>query len=97
MSGPQSALTMDGQGNLYGTTYSGGGFGAGEVFKATRTGNSWTCSDLYDFQIGSDGFDPIAGVALDSKGNLYGTTSVGGDSSACIANQGCGVVWKITP
>ena len=99
MSGPQSALAMDNQGNLYGTTYTGGGFGAGEVFKATRTGNNWTCSDLYDFQVGTDGFNPIAGVTLDSQGNLYGTTSVGGDNSACPGgnNQGCGVVWEITP
>ena len=92
MSGPQSALTMDSHGNLYGTTYSGGGFGAGEAFKATRIGNNWSCSDLYDFQVGSDGFYPIAGVTVDSQGNLYGTTSVGGDSSRCIADQGCGVV-----
>ncbi len=98
MSGPQSALTMDSQGNLYGTTFSGGGFGAGEVFKATRTGNSWACSDLYDFQIGSDGYYPVGGVALDSQGNLYGTTSYGGLQTPenCSAH-GCGVVWEITP
>lgn len=59
MSGPQSALTMDSQGNLYGTTFSGGGFGAGEVFKAARMGNNWVCSDLYDFQVGSDGYNPL--------------------------------------
>jgi uncharacterized repeat protein (TIGR03803 family) len=98
MSGPQSALTLDSQGSLYGTTYSGGGFGAGEVFKATRSGNNWSCSDLYDFQQNGNGVFPIAGVTLDSHGNLYGTTPLGGTSDPDYCGSGgCGVVWEITP
>ncbi len=97
MSGPQSALTLDSQGNLYGTTYSGGGFGAGEVFKATRMGNNWVCSDLYDFQQDGNGVFPIAGVALDSQGNLYGTASAGGVQGTCGGDDGCGVIWEIKP
>jgi len=95
MSGPQSALTMDSQGNLYGTTYRGGMHGGGSVFKATRTGTNFVCSDLYAFQQGSGGVFPVAGVTLDSQGNLYGTTSNGGNYNAC--GIGCGVAWKITP
>lgn len=97
MSGPQSALTMDSLGNLYGTTIRDGTFSTGSVFKATRTGNSWACSDLYDFGEGSDGFYPIGGVTLDSQGNLYGTTSVGGTAGGSCGGEGCGVVWEITP
>ncbi len=48
--GPQSALTMDTAGNLYGTTNGDGTFGTGMVFKATHSGNNWTCTDLFDFQ-----------------------------------------------
>ena len=74
-----------------------GTFGEGSVFKATRTGNGWVCSDLYDFAEGSGGSYPIAGVALDSQGVLYGTTSAGGISQSCNSSYGCGVVWEITP
>jgi hypothetical protein len=94
-SGPQSALTMDSQGDLYGTTVHGGAHGGGSVFKGTRIGNNWVVNDLYDFQQGSNGVFPVAGVTLDSQGNLYGTTSSGGNTDACY--DGCGVIWEITP
>ncbi|HKD84462.1 MAG TPA: choice-of-anchor tandem repeat GloVer-containing protein [Terriglobales bacterium] len=87
--GPQSPLTMDAAGNLYGTTMSDG-HGAGTIFKATNSGGVWTCTDLYKFQFGPDGGFPIGGVTLDNDGNLYGTASEGGAYSA-------GVVWEITP
>jgi uncharacterized repeat protein (TIGR03803 family) len=87
--GPVSPLTMDAIGNLYGTTEFDGN-GLGSVFKATRSGGKWTCNDLYDFELGTGGNTPIAGVTLDASGNLYGTTSEGGTNND-------GVVWKITP
>ncbi len=97
-SGPQSALTVDSQGNLYGTTSLGGSHGGGSVFKASRSGNNWVCNDLHDFQAGSDGLSPVGGVTLDSQGNLYGTTASGGSQNGfCAGESGCGVVWEITP
>ena len=39
---------------------------------------------------------PEAGVITDSTGNLYGTTS-GGGNSGCYAGFGCGVVFKLGP
>jgi len=95
-SGPQSALTMDSQGNLYGTTNKGGHHGGGSVFKCAHIGTNWVCDDLYDFeQGGGNGVFPIGGVTVDSQGNLYGTTAAGGNGNACYG--GCGVVWEITP
>ena len=88
--GPQSSLSMDAGGNLYGTTEYDGFFGGGSVFKATRYGNNWTCTDLYDFQQDGNGVAPIGGVTLDANGNLYGTTSGGG-------KYGGGTIWEITP
>ena len=89
--GPQSALTLDAAGNLYGTTQFDGQFNAGQVFKLTPSGDSWTYTDLYDFYVNNDeGIYPIGGVTLDSNGNLYGTASQSG------AN-GAGSVWEITP
>lgn len=94
--GPQSSLVMDSEHNLYGTTQSDGAHGFGSVFKLTRSGNSWTYADLYDFTFGSDGYFPYGNVILDATGNLYGTAAQGGDLSGCSGN-GCGVVFEITP
>jgi hypothetical protein len=51
---------------------------------------------LHTFQ-GSDGANPSAIVIMDSKGDLFGTTSDGGSHSGGCADYGCGVVWEITP
>jgi uncharacterized repeat protein (TIGR03803 family) len=88
--GPRASLIMDSGGNLYGTTFRAGAFGAGSVFKLTKTGNSWTYSSLHDFTGGSDGAYLYSSLALDSAGNLYGTTYLGG-------TDGQGVIFEITP
>jgi uncharacterized repeat protein (TIGR03803 family) len=49
---------------------------------------------LHSFTSGSDGQDPYAGLVFDSKGNLYGTTIVGGTTSLC---SGCGVLFQLVP
>lgn len=87
--GPQSALTMDAAGNLYGTTNGDGSFGDGMVFKVSPNGSSWTCSDLFDFN-GDLGLFPVGGVAVDANGNLFGTATE-------TESKGYGVVWEITP
>ncbi len=95
---PFGNLTMDAAGNLYGTTISGGIFRHGNVFKLTRSGDSWSYTSLYDFTAGSDGAEPHGNVALDAAGNLYGTTSSGGSTAGeCLITHGCGVVWEIKP
>ena len=80
---PDSSLTIDAKGNLYGTTYYGGtgetcSGGCGTVFKLTAgANNSYTQSVIYSFQADDkDGQYPYygSGVTLDTKGNLYGTT-----------------------
>ena len=79
---------MDSAGNVYGTTYVGGAIGDGTVYKLAPDG---TETVLYSFgQTGNDGRGPFSPVIMDSKGNLYGTTSEGGEG-------GAGTVFKITP
>jgi len=95
--GPESALTMDAAGNLYGTTVYGGANRDGSVFKLTYNNGSWTYTDLHDFTGGADGSNPIGAVALDAGGNLYGTSEYGGTGGSCEFGFGCGVAWKITP
>jgi uncharacterized repeat protein (TIGR03803 family) len=75
---PQSNLIIDEAGNFYGTTFAGGEYGAGTVFRLSTTGKE---SVLYSFGNGTDGANPVAGVTRDAKGYLYGTTSAGGTSS----------------
>ena len=89
--GPVAGLTRDAAGNLYGTTRTGGMYGAGQVFKITSDGS---VTSLHDF-VGYDGCGPASNVILDSQGNLYGTAAFCGQRNNC--SIGCGVVWEITP
>ena len=92
---PMAGLVRDSEGNLYGTTVNGGTNGDGVVFKLDMTGHETV---LHSFTGGLDGAHPLAGLLLDSNGNLYGTTYRGGDLSCKgSAGFGCGVVFKITP
>jgi len=83
---PSGTLLFDSAGNLYGTTFYGGGggcddgynTGCGTVFELTPSSGNWTLTTLYDFSATGDGNNPAAGVAFDQGGNLYGTTENGG-------------------
>jgi uncharacterized repeat protein (TIGR03803 family) len=90
-SGPGSGLTFDRYGNLYGMTPTGGAFGLGTVYLLhPRSDGSWKLFVVHAFTGGNDGSSGSAGrLILDSSGNLYGVTTVGG------AN-GKGVVFEIT-
>jgi uncharacterized repeat protein (TIGR03803 family) len=76
---PAAGLVQDGAGNFYGTTQYGGrgcnGLGCGTVFELGKTGQE---TILYRFGDVPDGASPLGGVALDSSGNIYGTTWLGG-------------------
>jgi uncharacterized repeat protein (TIGR03803 family) len=74
-----TALLIDAQGNLYGTTSAGGKFGDGTVFELSpNPDGSWTEQLLYNFTGGSDGSSPDSSLIFDRKGNLYGSSYWGG-------------------
>jgi uncharacterized repeat protein (TIGR03803 family) len=86
---PYAALIQATDGNLYGTTLSGGTRGYGTVFKLTQDG---AFSTLYSFcsQAGcADGEFPQTGLVQASNGNLYGNTILGGAYSS-------GIIFEIT-
>jgi uncharacterized repeat protein (TIGR03803 family) len=91
---PFAGLTGDAEGNLYGTTSSGGSgsLPAGTVFRLDNTGKETVLHNFCSAANCADGNTPYAGV-IHHAGNLYGTTLGGGEF--CIENGGCGVVFKV--
>jgi uncharacterized repeat protein (TIGR03803 family) len=84
---PQASLTLDGAGNLFGTTVEGGEGDGGTIFElpcknynaSTQSCETYSSTDMVlDSFYGSNGEDPIASLILDRSGNLFGTTSNGG-------------------
>ncbi|HEX4077254.1 MAG TPA: choice-of-anchor tandem repeat GloVer-containing protein [Rhizomicrobium sp.] len=95
---PDGGVIADEAGNLYGTTYMGGGTGCGggcgTVFKLAPDG---TETVLYSFCSLANCFDggfPETGLVEDKAGNLYGTTT---EYGAGPCDEECGVVFKLTP
>jgi uncharacterized repeat protein (TIGR03803 family) len=83
-------LMHDKAGNLYGTTVLGGDtkcyqYGCGTVYKLDKTGRETL---LHKFHVSPDGELPEALLVEDVTGNLYGTTTAGGNLSS-------GVVFKV--
>jgi len=105
---PLGGLVFDSAGNLYGTTSYGGvggcfaGSTCGTVFELSPGGGgTWTETTIYEFCANGggcpDGTFPLAGLAIDSQGNLFGTTTYGGSSSANCYLDGCGVAFELSP
>jgi uncharacterized repeat protein (TIGR03803 family) len=88
-----SDLLLDGMGNLYGTDAYGGDidcdypYGCGVVFKLAGK----HLSVLHSFKGPPDGESPSASLVLDAQGNLYGTTTAGGES------YNAGTVFELSP
>jgi uncharacterized repeat protein (TIGR03803 family) len=78
---PGTGVVLDSAGNLYGTTYLGGAADYGVVYKLDTGGQETV---LHSFTGEADGSYPEAGVIVDSAGNLYGTTGIGGKRSSGV-------------
>ena len=86
---PGGSVIIDGTGNLYGTTVSGGSpqCQCGVVYELSPKNGAWKYTVLHTFT-GSDGAQPDANMTFGPDGNLYGTTATGG-------TYGAGVVFEI--
>lgn len=109
---PVGALTLDGSGNLYGTTSDGCDFsidgnfcfsgGLGMVFELSppsTQGGAWTETILHQFAGGPDGATPSAGVLMRGSA-LYTTTQYGGTGNCPHTLQqpaGCGAIVEVIP
>lgn len=89
---PFGPLVQDAQGNFYGVTAFGGvGGNAGVVFKLSRSGGGWIETVLHSFTGGGDGGGPVAPLAIDKAGNVYGAASFGG-----VGTNG-GAIFELSP
>ena len=76
---PTGKLVFDAGGNLWGTTSSGGTANDGTVFEITSPNTTIsTYATIVSFTGAANGSEPIAGLTLDSHGNLFGSTFIGG-------------------
>jgi uncharacterized repeat protein (TIGR03803 family) len=94
---PEGTLVQGTDGNLYGTTSSGGvdtscdnGSGCGTVFRITASGS---LTMLHSFDV-TDGAWPYAGLIQGTNGKFYGTTIEGGANSCLF--DGCGTVFSMS-
>ena len=62
---------------------------------AGATAGAQTFKVLYSFGAYPDGNTPLAGLLMDAAGNLYGTTTYGGNNNSCPGGIGCGTVFKL--
>lgn len=92
---PQGGMVRDAVGNFYGVTRGGGDYSNGTVFELQPNSNGgWTENVIYSFKGGADGSAPNS-VILDSVGNLYGTTNLGG--ILCGGGiDACGTAFELT-
>ena len=92
---PIAGLLADKAGNFYGTTTGGGSSNQGVVFRLSppqQSGGAWTQTVLWTFGSGKNNgtFPSYGKLNMDNAGNIYGTTSGGG-------NKNLGIVYELSP
>ena len=97
---PNSSLTLDSEGNLYGVTPYGGSTYGGTLFEVTASGSY---SILYNFEYNGNGasitpFFPFSNLTFDASGNLYGASQGGGathNGTVYKASRGTDGTWTV--
>jgi uncharacterized repeat protein (TIGR03803 family) len=94
---PYAPLLLASDGNFYGTTYQGGAYGFGTVFRITPSGKLTTLYSFCSETNCPDGAYPETGLVEDG-GKFYGTTYDGGTVSCPFFHNdfGCGTIFAIT-
>ena len=85
---PYGGVVFDNSGNMYVSAVAGGSYYNGALVELSPSGSGWAEHTLYDFQNGSDGSSPFAGLMM-VNGSLYGTTLLGPNNR--------GTAFQLTP
>ena len=106
---PPTPPIWDGKGNMFGTTTEGGinkaplleyAFGCGVIYEMTPNDDgTWTYQVLHRFaSLKTDGQSPKGGLVMDTAGDFYGTTELGGtyDNGIVFKLSHAFGVWKVT-
>lgn len=90
---PEAGLIFDQAGNLYGTTSNGGQYNWGTVFELLpQSDGTWDEKVIHSFcPLCEDGYYSVAGLTVDSKGHLFGTTLSGADATSL------GAIFELSP
>jgi len=96
---PQAGIQFDANGNMFGTTSSGGQFGPGTLWELTAAGQ-YKILHHFGFQVtnangstGPDGVGPYGSIAIDGSGSIFGNCSSGGPN-VNSSGQFAGMVWE---
>jgi hypothetical protein len=93
---PEGSIAFDGNGDIFvasaGTSLIGEGGGSIWELVYNKTAGTYTEQTLFTFA-GAALVSPQGGLVIDSAGNLYGSASSGGNTTAC--SNGCGGVWEL--
>jgi uncharacterized repeat protein (TIGR03803 family) len=96
---PEAGVIADKSGNLYGTTFNGGGgVSEGTVFMLTHPpagSHVWKETILHRFSNLAEGQYPWTGLTQDPAGDLYGTTWLSAGNHC--GNEVCGVIFELSP
>ena len=84
-----SGVTLDNQGNLFGTiSGQGGTIGNGQAFEIAKgSKTATTVASFNDYALGQYGTEFPDGVIADSQGNLFGTAAIGGPKGIASAYE----------
>jgi uncharacterized repeat protein (TIGR03803 family) len=86
---PDGGVVFDTAGNVYGTTFEGGIYAAGTIYRLTPSNGGWVEDALFIFN-GANGNGPAGNLVLDASGSLYGAAVGGGRNDF-------GVIFKLAP
>jgi uncharacterized repeat protein (TIGR03803 family) len=90
---PWGTLIQASNGDLYGTSFAGGGGNVGTIYKINLQGKITTLFAFSSSSTSDSGINPYAGLVQDPNGDFYGTTSTYGEGGAASD----GTVFKMTP
>ncbi len=100
---PWAGVVFGPKRRLYGTAAEFGGVCPGcqgivyDLVPPPPHQSNWVENIIYTFTGGSDGGVPHGAVVFDAAGNMYGTTTQGGNVNGCAPNAGCGTVYRLKP